>query len=119
MRKEGIATPAPSTPAVDEVSANGDKPSAGNEHFCGKLASSAFLSIFLARARQREKERERERAIWKRGKNVARGMRDFDEAAENSRPRVEFSARARPMILFHRPGLPPPPPLPAVRFAGA
>jgi len=62
MRKEGVPHhpfPPPLPPAEDEVSANGDKPSAGNEHFCGKLASSAFSSLFPVRMRKRKRERER------------------------------------------------------------
>lgn len=59
MRKEGTA--ARPAPAEDEVSANGDKPSAGNEHFCGKLASSAFSSLSAARIRKRGGEEEGEK----------------------------------------------------------
>jgi len=77
MRKEGRRPPPTPNPAEDEVSANGDKPSAGNEHFCGKLASSAFSSLSSAHMRKREGEGKCDLKKKKGDKNELRGMRDL------------------------------------------
>lgn len=105
MRKEDIATSSSAFSsssfsfAEDEVSANGDKPPAGNEHFCGKLASSAFSSLSAC-----EQKRERGNGWKKRERKRGTGRNErFDEVeAENSRRKI-FSTRALPMMLFHRP----------------
>lgn len=75
------------------MSANGDKPSAGNEHFCGKLASSAFSSLSAARIRKRERREEekgekgerkgrRRGSDLKKGENEARAWNEGESTGE-------------------------------------
>jgi len=103
-RRVWLAT-RPSPPAEDEVSANGDKPSAGNEHFCGKLASSAFSSLFPVRMRKRERERERERenTIWNKVKTRYGEWEIWRGSWKLAAGKI---FRTRSMILFHRTDFP-------------